>query len=157
MSPMYVFDQMKGEHKMIIDTLTELIGSDPDTRRDRMDDLTVQIMTHMRAEERVLYLAFEGLDAVPRSFAERLGEEHHVARMIMNELGERGVDNEHWIAKLQVLRSLLERHMASEHGDLADMASDYFGEEEIDRISRDYQRVERDLFTRARIEPLIKF
>jgi hemerythrin-like domain-containing protein len=153
---MDVFEKMKEEHRIIINSIVGLIGSDPLTRRNLMNDLIIQILAHMNAEEQSVYKALEGLDAVPRSLAIRYYEEHHIAKVLMNELQDRGIDNEFWAAKLQVFRSIFERHIESEEKTIFDMALDYFAEDEILKIAKEYERIEADLFNKGRIEPIFR-
>jgi hemerythrin-like domain-containing protein len=153
---MDLFGKIKDEHRIIIGTVIELTGSDPLTRRDRMDDLVIRIIAHMDAEEQSIYQSFEELDAVPRSLALRSEEEHHVARFMMNELLDRGITDEHWAAKLQVFRGLLERHMETEERDMFDLAKDYFVDEEIDKMTKQFDEVEIGLFKESRIGPLLR-
>jgi|GEM_PF-4067514 len=121
-----------------------------------MDDLTLRILAHMNAEEQSIYRAFEELDAIPRSMALRHEQEHHVAKMLMNELQERVVDDEVWQAKLQVFRFLVQHHVDSEESTLFDTAKDYFTDEEIRRITSEFERTEEELFRSSRIEPILK-
>jgi hemerythrin-like domain-containing protein len=153
---MDLFSKIKDEHGIIIGTVIELIGSDPQTRRDRMDDLIIRIIAHMDAEEQTIYQSFEELDAVPRSLALRQEEEHHVARLMMTELNDRGITDDHWAAKLQVFRGILEQHMRVEESAMFDMAKDYFVDEDIERMTRRYEETEAGLFKDSRIGPLLR-
>lgn len=148
---MDLFVRIKEEHRILLNTLTDLIGSDPATRRERMDDLAVRILMHMNAEEQSVYRAFEELDAVPRSLAIRHEEEHHVARMMMAELQDKGIEEEYWEAKLQVFRYILEHHKESEEKTMLNMALDYFDQEEIDTMTKQFEQVEAGLFKESRI------
>lgn len=136
-------------------TMDELVGSDPATRRDELNDLGFQIIAHMNAEEQTIYPAFEALEGEYRSLAIKNEEEHQVGRYILNGLRDKGLSDEHWAGKLRVLRDILVRHAESEERVMLDQALDLFTEEEIDRMSRHYEVVEAELFKQSRMDLMI--
>ncbi len=103
---MEFFKKIMDEHKMILNTLSDISRGEPRDRRERMDDLVVLVITHMNAEEQSLYKAMEGLDTTCRSLALRHEEEHHIARYLMNEIQDEAINDEHWMAKVQVLTKI---------------------------------------------------
>ena len=153
---MDLFGKIREEHKTLLGLVDELVGADPATHRRSLDDLTLRVLAHMNAEEQSIYQAFEALDAIPRSMALRHEQEHHVAKMLMNELQDRVVDVEVWQAKLQVFRFLVQHHVDSEESTLFDTAVDYFTDEEINGITSEFERIEAELFRSSRIEPIIR-
>ncbi len=48
-----------------------------------MNDLSIDILAHMDAEERSIYKAFEDVDPIARSLALRHEEEHSLARTLI--------------------------------------------------------------------------
>jgi hemerythrin-like domain-containing protein len=148
---MDLFAKIKEEHRIILGTLADLVGSDPGARRERLDDLIVQIYMHMNAEEQSIYSAFEKLDAVPRSLALRNEQEHHVGRLLMNEIQDRVMDEEIWEAKLAVLRFVLEHHVDLEETQMFDVALDYFDQSEVEAMAKRFQEVEEGLFRESRV------
>jgi hemerythrin-like domain-containing protein len=153
---MDLFAKIKEEHVLLLGLVDDLVGADPVTHRRAMDDLTIRILAHMNAEEQSIYQAFEELDPVPRSVALRHEAEHHVAKMIMNDLQDRIVDTETWTAKLQVFQFLVKHHVESEERTMFDMAKDYFTDEEMTKIAEQFERVEADLYNLTRVGPLTK-
>jgi hemerythrin superfamily protein len=55
---MEVFDRIREEHRRILATMDDLIGSEPEKRKDEINSLAMQIIAHMDAEERTIYKAF---------------------------------------------------------------------------------------------------
>ena len=154
-SDMDIFSKIRDEHKRILRTMDELIGSAPDARRDSINDLAMQIMAHMNAEERTIFPAFEALESEPRSVAIQNAEEHQVARYLLNGLRDQGLNDETWAAKLRVFRNVLNAHIESEERVMLDQALGYFTQEEIDHISKRYEEVEAELFKKSRIDVLM--
>lgn len=153
---MDLFNKIREEHAVLLGLVDDLVGADPITHRTTMDDLTLRILAHMNAEEQSIYQAFEELDAIPRSVALRHEQEHHVAKMMMTELQDRIVDNEIWMAKLQVFQFIVKHHVESEEKTMFDIARDYFNDEEISKIAQEFDRVEADLYKRSCLESLTR-
>lgn len=150
---MDVFDKIREEHRSILATVDDLIGSDPESRRDEMNTLAMQIIAHMDAEERSIYKAFADADDILRPLALRHTEEHRVARYLMTELRDEGLDGEHWAARLQVFHAIISQHVQNEEKDMFDIALDYFDQKEVDAISKKFDTVEGELFKERMIVP----
>lgn len=153
---MDLFAKIKEEHKILLGLVDDLVGANPATHRRAIDDLTIHILAHMNAEEQSIYRAFEELDPIPRSVALRHEAEHHIIKVIMTDLQDRIVDDETWIAKLQVFQFLVKHHVDSEEKTLFDIAKDYFTDEEIVSLAAQFERVEADLYNLNRVGPLIR-
>ena len=61
---MDVFDRIREEHRTILAIMDDLVGRDPESRRDEMNTLAMQIIAHMDAEERSIYKAFADADDI---------------------------------------------------------------------------------------------
>ena len=143
---MDLFKKIKDEHVFILSTLDELIGSDPRTKKETMNSLSMQILVHMDAEERTIYAALEDIDPIARSVALRDEVEHDLGRYLINRLRERGTDIENWNANLQVLHKVLRDHMEAEEGILFDLAMDHFDDDEIKAMTERFVNVENTMF-----------
>ena len=150
---MDVFDRIREEHRTILAIVDDLVGRDPESRRDEMNTLSMQIIAHMDAEERSIYKAFADADDILRPLALRHAEEHRVARYLMTELRDEGLDNEHWAARLQVFHAIIDRHVESEEKGMFDIALDYFDQKEVDAMSEKFEKVEGQLFKERMIVP----
>ncbi len=153
-SNMDLFSKIKNEHVMILRTLDELVGSDPETRKEKINDLSIQIIAHMDAEERSIYTAFEEVDPIARSLALRSGEEHSLSRYMMNRLREKGIEPEYWAARLQVLQNIVRNHIEEEERTMFDIALDHFNEEEIGSMTKKFEDVENGLLSESRIRSI---
>jgi len=150
---MDVFARIREEHRKILATMDDLIGSDPESKRNGMNSLAMQIIAHMDAEERTIYKAFADADDILRPLALRHAEEHRVARYLMAELRDEGLDDEHWAARLQVFHAIIQLHVQSEEKEMFDIATDYFEQREVDAMSKKFEMVEEDLFKQRMITP----
>ncbi len=150
---MDLFIKIKEEHKELLKITDSLIGADPVIHRSALDNLTIMLIAHMNAEEQTIYKAFEDLDAIPRSLALRHEQEHHMAKILLNELQDRVFDNEVWSAKLQLFHSILHGHIESEERAIFDTINDHFDGEEIRKMTKEFERVEDDMFALRRFGP----
>lgn len=154
---MDLFDLIRTEHQEIVKAADRLIGSDPEDRVDAMGELIAKTLTHMSAEEHSIYPAIENLQDVYRSIGLRNEEEHFLARSVLNDLLYKGLDYEHWSAKLQVFRSLIQNHMESEENITFSVVADNFNQEEIAELTRRYNKTRAELVgDNAVISPLVR-
>jgi len=142
---MDLFEMIRKEHKEIMEATERLIGSDPADRVDTMGDLIVRALTHMSAEEHSIYPAIEQLQGVYRSIGLRNEEDHYMARAVLNDLLYKGLDHEHWTAKLQLLRDLFQRHMESEEDITFGAIAGHFTQEEINELADKYRKTQAEL------------
>ncbi|MFP4416162.1 MAG: hemerythrin domain-containing protein [Chitinispirillaceae bacterium] len=117
-----LFERIKNDHENIQELLEQLRRTGANHYRRRMGllmSLREQLEPHMRAEEHVIYPALrvdeetdeDALDAV---------EEHHMAQILLDELEMLPATNEHWGAKLRVLKDLISRHIDEEENRIFD-------------------------------------
>ena len=109
-----LFSKIREEHARILDKIDELVGSSPEVRHEKVNDLLLQIMAHMDAEERTIYKTFEDLESETRMIAVQNEEEHQVTRYLVSGLKATGVTEEHWWARLRVLRNVFKNHIEFE-------------------------------------------
>lgn len=107
-----IYEALREDHEH----LRQLLATLPDAGADasaRFVELSGELVRHERAEERIFYEPLlrsttgheEALDAF---------EEHHVADLIVGELGQGDPADETWHAKARVLRETVEHHIAEE-------------------------------------------
>ena len=108
----------------------------------RMNDLSIQILAHMEAEEWSIYKAFEDMDPITCSLALRSEEEHSMARYMFTRLREKGIELEYWAARLKVLQDFVRAHIEKEERTLFDIALDHLNEEEIDLMTKQFTDIE---------------
>jgi len=151
MNGMDLFGSIKKEHERIVETLNGLVGSDPNTRRNRMNDLTLQLVSHFDAEERSIYHAFEMQGPVLKSLAVQLTEEHRTLRGLTTDLRDPGLDDEHWAARLRLLIFLQKHHIESEEKTMFDIALEYFTQDEVETMTKDFEQVQATLVKKSQV------
>ncbi len=106
-------------------------------------------MPHMRAEERVVYAMLrkecsDCSDDVLESM-----EEHHAARLILNELQEISPEDERFSAKASALHEMIEHHIKEEEEDifqdLKKNVSDEKAGEILEKFTQEKARVKKSI------------
>jgi hypothetical protein len=99
-------------------------------RTEILATLKAALDVHEAIEEKILYPALkshpEARDIVLEGY-----QEHHVADLILEELGRVATDNEKWGAKFKVLKENIEHHIEEEEGEMFRTARGLFSREEL--------------------------
>lgn len=111
----------------------EKASADDHEEKTRVAELVIEhLSTHAVAEEQVLYPALR--DRLPEdefTVLEAL-EEHHAAKLMLNELEKTPVTHERFDAKFTVLMENVRHHVQEEEGDLFAKARDAFTVQQLE-------------------------
>jgi iron-sulfur cluster repair protein YtfE (RIC family) len=141
---MSIFEMLKEEHDRIRD-LFRIVMAEA-RKADTFEDLRMELDRHMQGEEEYVYpeIRETGLkDRVLDSI-----EQHHVARILLEELEEMSELAEAWTPKLRVLREQLERHLQKEENAVFPEARRSIAETRQEELGDEYSRFE-SAFTHA--------
>jgi hemerythrin-like domain-containing protein len=104
------------------------------SRADLRDDLVRELSVHAAIEEQILYpVAREFVPAVESEILEDL-EEHHVMKVLANELADLDPDDKRFAAKATVLAEVVRHHVEEEESDLFPVLEDRFSDEELEDL-----------------------
>lgn len=128
-------DVIRSEHEEFMKMLAQLSDSgieDADVRIEVYPDLMMRIDVHAKAEEQTLYQALKEDDDTKELALEAI-EHHRVARVLMVELRNIKVDDQLWLPKMRMIRSIVEGHFIFEEeviipvamGTIGDRMSDW--------------------------------
>ena len=102
-------------------------------RKQLFDTLSRKLQIHERMEEEVLYPALKehpkAKDIVLEGY-----EEHHVADVIVAELGATSTEDETWAAQWKVLGESLEHHIEEEEDEMFKKAKQIFDKDQLEAI-----------------------
>ena len=95
--------------------------------------LAAELALHERKEEKILYPALkrhqEARDIVLEGY-----QEHHVADVLVHELGKLDPADERWGAKFKVLKESLEHHIEEEEGKMFKTARSVLGRDNLEEL-----------------------
>lgn len=80
-------------------------------------ELMLKLDAHATAEEEILYAPMKQEEKAKADILEAF-EEHGVARIMLQEIRAMSADDERWIAKVTVLREMIQHHVEEEEAEL---------------------------------------
>ena len=94
-------------------------AEDTDTRQKLMTEISEKLTVHTTIEEEIFYPAVRGLgtEKAEDEVLEAL-EEHHVVKLVLEELPSLNPEDEHFAAKMIVLSELVEHHAGEEEEEM---------------------------------------
>jgi len=109
-------------------------------RRSGMNEIAEKLGAHMEIEEQIFYPAVAEIgtkkteEMVPEAY-----EEHHVARLVIEELPQVDPEDERWEAKMTVLEELIEHHVEEEESEMFKVA-EKLGAERLAELCEELQQ-----------------
>ncbi|HYH84316.1 MAG TPA: hemerythrin domain-containing protein [Pyrinomonadaceae bacterium] len=138
---------LKEDHKKvsgIFEKLEPTTERAEKTREELFGKLKQELDIHAKIEESIFYPAIKRA-AETREIVLEGFEEHHVIKMLLNELDEVPVDTEQWTAKLKVLKENVEHHVEEEEGEMFPKAKDVLEEEQINQLGAQMEEMKKQL------------
>jgi len=114
---------LKKQHREVKALFAEAKKVEPAERRRVLDEITEKLQAHMTIEEDIFYPAVREIgtkktdEIVPEAY-----EEHHVVKLVLDELPDVDLDAESFEAKVTVLDELIEHHVEEEESEMFKVA-----------------------------------
>lgn len=128
---------LKNQHKEVAALFKQLQGTeDADERRELMETISEKLRVHMMIEEQIFYPAVrDGVDTkkVREEMVPEAYEEHHVVKLVLEELPEVDPEDERFEAKMTVLEELIDHHVEEEEKEMF-KAADKLGAAELEAL-----------------------
>jgi hemerythrin-like domain-containing protein len=99
-------------------------------RRELLKTITSELTAHELMEEKVLYPALKSHPEAKEIVLEGY-QEHHVADIVLDELGDLDPGDERWGAKFKVFKENVEHHIEEEEGEMFKTARRVFSREQL--------------------------
>ena len=146
-SPGDVRDLLRLDHEAVLADLDALRDSgDARETLARLRLLRRKWVIHALAEETVVYNALEGLQGVSSTRAAERFVEHELVEGLFDKLADGRPGTIEWRARLNVLRSLIARHIDGEHEDLLARLATRFDTARLEDLGQRFQ-LARDKLT----------
>ena len=127
---------LKADHRKVEELFKKLEDTTEravKTRAELFDKLNQELTAHALAEEAVLYPANKEIKDT-RELGFEAVEEHHVVKILLEELSSLSPDTEEWTAKLSVLKENVEHHVKEEEHELFPKTKKALSAEELDEL-----------------------
>lgn len=113
------------------------------TRVRLLTTLTIELLSHARAEEAVFYQALRDLpDAEPR--AKQAGEEHKAMERVIYELLSIEYSSPRWLEAYEELMEQVESHVDEEEDEIFALAQQHFSKEVLQEMDERFQAAKDD-------------
>ena len=149
---MTVFELLKADHKKvsgIFEKLEPTTERGIKTREELFAQLKQELEAHTQIEESIFYPVLEDADETHDITLEAF-EEHAVVKRLLAELDELAKDDEHWGAKLTVLKENVEHHVEEEEGEMFKKARNVLSEKEVEALGKRMQTAKQKEAAAAR-------
>ncbi|MBN1604263.1 MAG: hemerythrin domain-containing protein [Chitinispirillaceae bacterium] len=138
-----LFKQLKQEHLEVKQILSRIVSSPVDSRKNLFKELKINLLPHMEAEENAFYPVLSNKQDSYQSALEAL-EEHHVAKMVINEIENSAFESDTWLAKCKVLQDLLEHHIDEEESEIFELTRKTISEQQTEEIYNNFLALRND-------------
>jgi hemerythrin superfamily protein len=136
-----IFSMIKQDHVEFLKTLNRMgTTSDSRTRGQEFALLRQSLLPHAKAEEVILYSVIQNQNT--RLKAE---EEHHVMERIIIDMKNIQLSDERWVAKLSVLKDVLDHHLREEESTIFRMARDRVSKTQAVEMAEKFQAMKQEL------------
>jgi hemerythrin-like domain-containing protein len=119
---MDVIDLLVADHNRVrglISRYKDADEADKTAEAAELADLIIgELKVHMTAEEDVFYQAVKKRTSEIKDDVEEGYEEHHVAKVLIDEIGDLKAGSDTWVAKMTVLIESVEHHVDEEEDEL---------------------------------------
>lgn len=135
------FAYLEADHKKVATLLAELEDTTEravKTREALFMEIDDALMLHTRIEEEVVYPVLEELKKTHDIVLEGI-EEHHVIKVLLEELAEVPENTEQWTAKLKVLKESVEHHVEEEEGTMFPKARHALTQEQKEELAQNIE------------------
>ncbi|HPL62227.1 MAG: hemerythrin domain-containing protein [Syntrophales bacterium] len=134
---MDIFQILKKEHDQVKSLMNQMLSKKESKADDLMRQIHKELSVHMQGEEKLFYPMLEEDDSSREKALEGY-EEHHVAKGVLKELQKMNHADERWMAKVSVLKEIVEHHVEEEEKELFKAAKGVFEKEEVKEIGKKY-------------------
>ncbi len=142
-----VFRTLMEQHGEVT-ALLRRVRSDRDKRAELWPTIREELLSHERAEIRVLYPALRAVPATVE-LAERHDREASQLEMTIERLQQTPIESDDWGKLFEELVKLVEHHVADEEGDIFPTAQDALGEPRARELDAEYLSAKKAAMAQA--------
>jgi len=139
---MDLFEVIRDDHERvlgIIDSLEAAPLTDTAMRLRLRDELVARLTAHARAEEVIFYPLLQN-DTEGHERVVMAEEQHHIVKVLLQELADLPISDEHFGAKLALLAENLEAHLDEEEEDIIPLVEDLIDDSQAENLGDAFLR-----------------
>lgn len=125
---------LKDDHQKVMDLFEEAEENSSDGQAQELfSQIQKELQVHMEGEEKFLYPVLAENDE-SRELTLEAYEEHGVAKTLMKQFARQTPGDERWMAKMKVLKEIIEHHVKEEEREMFKMARKVLDAEQSEAI-----------------------
>jgi hemerythrin-like domain-containing protein len=132
---------LKNQHREVKDLFDRIRkADDEEERRELLDQIADRLQMHMLIEESIFYPAVREVtnDGKTKEMIPEAYEEHHVVKLVIDELPDLDPDDESFTPKMTVLCELVDHHVEEEEREVF-KAAETLGAERLDELGSEME------------------
>lgn len=149
---MDIYQVLKKDHEEVRDLIEEQIESHKSgsgSGADLMAKIASELSAHMESEEKILYSRLEEDEGAREKILESY-EEHHVAKEVLKELGKTSKSDDRWLAKLKVMKELVDHHVEEEEKHVFKAARKFLNKEAAQEIAEKFMDEKKHILEKSK-------
>lgn len=143
---MDILDVLTSDHdkvKKILEQMEDTSARAGKKRETLLDRLNEDLLPHMYAEEQYFYQILLDESSDPEVAYEAL-EEHRAAQAVLLDLEDAPSDDPRWLARLKVLKELIEHHVEEEESTVFDVAGSIMDEDRAAEVAQRFKDLKKE-------------
>ncbi len=143
---MDIFEVLTADHEKVSKILEQMqqTSNRATGRREKLlQNLAAHLLPHMYAEEQYFYQILLDETSEQEDLYSAL-EEHRAAKMVLSDLTEAAADDPRWMARLKVLKEMIEHHVEEEESTIFDIAREVIDEDRSDEVARRFKELKKE-------------
>jgi hemerythrin-like domain-containing protein len=143
---MDIFEVLTSEHEKVSKILEQMdqTSNRAASRREKLvQNLNTNLLPHMYAEEQYFYQILLDETSEQEDVYSAL-EAHRAAKMVLSDLTEAAADDPRWMARLKVLKELIEHHVEEEESQIFDIARKVIDEERSNEVAKRFKELKKE-------------
>jgi len=111
-----VFELLKADHRRVEELFSQFEEADKRSRAGIAEEVLRELTIHTAIEEELVYPAIREV-LEEEEMIDEAEEEHHVAKLLIKELGKMKPNDERFAAKFKVLGEIVRHHVEEEENE----------------------------------------
>lgn len=146
---MNIFQLLKDDHDHVKDLFKQMKRKKTQSPEQIFSEIRKELSVHLEGEEKLFYPLLEKEEATHEKTLEGW-EEHHVTKLVLQELSKMQPTDERWHAKMSVLQELVEHHIEEEEGELFRKAKKVLAKDQAEEIAMKFEQEKQQMMGRMK-------
>ncbi len=143
---MDIFEVLTTDHekvKKMLEQMQETSNRATSRREKLLQNLNANLLPHMYAEEQYFYQILLDETSETETLYSAM-EEHRAVKMVLSDLTNAATDDPRWMARLKVLKELIEHHIEEEESEVFDIAHKVIDDERAEEVAKRFKELKKE-------------